>query len=68
MRFDNADDIIQWTRLWEGERFQNGRPKVSSDILRRMRNITLEEAWGPLWNRGYQAQFEGDFQIVHPER
>ena len=33
-----------------------------------MRNITLEEAWGPLWHHGYQFQFEGDFKIVHPEQ
>lgn len=68
MKFDNAEDIVQWTQLWEGERYPNGRPKVPADILRRMRNITLEEAWGPLWNRGYQSQFEGDFQIIHPEK
>ena len=54
MRFDNREDIIQLTPLWEGERFPNGRPKVPADILRRMRNITLEEAWGHLWGAGYK--------------
>ncbi|MEX2416030.1 MAG: RraA family protein [Paenibacillaceae bacterium] len=68
MKFDNKEDIIQLTPLWEGERFSNGRPKVSEDILARMRNITLEEAWGPLWNRGYKDQFEGDFKIIHPNK
>jgi regulator of RNase E activity RraA len=68
MKFDNKEDIIQLTPLWEGERYPNGRPKVSEDILARMRNITLEEAWGPLWNRGYKDQFEGDFKIVHPTK
>lgn len=68
MKFDNAEDILQLTPLWEGERFENGRPKVPADILRRMRKITLEEAWGPLWNRGYTNQFEGDFKIVHPDQ
>jgi len=68
VKFDNVEDTIQLTPLWEGERFPNGRPKVSADILRRMRKITLEEAWGPLWNRGYQFQFEGDFKIIHPNQ
>lgn len=68
MKFDNPEDIIQLTPLWEGERFPNGRPKVSEDVLRRMRKITLEEAWGPLWNRGYAFQFEGDFKIIHPKQ
>jgi len=68
MKFDNKEDIIQLTPLWEGERYPNGRPKVSEDILARMRKITLEEAWGPLWQRGYKDQFEGDFKIVHPTK
>ncbi|KKI92155.1 dimethylmenaquinone methyltransferase [Bacillus sp. SA1-12] len=67
-RFDNREDIIQLTPLWKGERFENGRPKVSDDILRRIRKINLEEAWGPLWHRGYTYQFEGDFKIIHPEK
>lgn len=66
--FDRAEDILKWTGKWEGERYENGRPKVPDDILRRMRKITLEEAWGPLWNNGYKFQFEGGFKIVHPGR
>ena len=67
MKYDNPEDIIQITPLWEGERFPNGRPKVADDILRRMRRITLEEAWSPLWRRGYDFQFQGDFQTVHSD-
>jgi regulator of RNase E activity RraA len=67
MKYDNSEDIIQLTPLWTGERFSNGRPKVSDDILRRMRRITLEEAWSPLWHRGYDFQYQGDFQSIHPE-
>ncbi|MDF2958907.1 MAG: dimethylmenaquinone methyltransferase [Paenibacillus sp.] len=68
MKFDNPEDIIQLTPLWKGERYANGRPKVPDDVLRRIRKITLEEAWGPLWNKGYVAQFEGDFKIIHPDK
>ncbi len=67
MKFDCREDIIQLTPLWKGERFEDGRPKVPADVLRRMRNITLEEAWGPLWQKGYKYQFQGDFRIVHPD-
>ncbi|NHN30332.1 RraA family protein [Paenibacillus agricola] len=68
MNYDNRDDMIQLTPLWQGERFPNGRPKVADDILRRMARITLEEAWGTLWNHGYTFQFEGDLKIIHPNR
>lgn len=66
MKYDNPEDILQLTPLWQGERFPNGRPKVPEEILRRMRRITLEEAWGPIWRSGYDFQFQGDFQCVHP--
>ena len=66
MKFSAREDIIQITPLWKGERFEDGRPKVPDDILRRMRNITLEEAWGPLWRKGYKYQFEGEFRTTHP--
>ncbi|MCU6796712.1 RraA family protein [Paenibacillus sp. WQ 127069] len=68
MKYDNPEDIIQLTPLWQGERFANGRPRVSDDVLRRMAKITLEEAWGTLWNHGYAFQFEGDLKIVHPNQ
>jgi regulator of RNase E activity RraA len=68
MKFDHEEDIVQLTPLWQGERYPNGRPKVSDHVLNRIRNITLEEAWGPLWHRGYISQFEGDFKIIHPDK
>ncbi|HEY5561457.1 MAG TPA: RraA family protein [Clostridiaceae bacterium] len=68
MKFDNYEDIVQITPLWKGERFEDGRPKVPEDVLKRMRKITLEEAWGPLWNKGYKNQFEGDFKVSHSNK
>jgi len=55
------------TADWKGERFADGRPKVSDAILARLKNISLEEAWGVLRNKGYMNQFEGDWTIIHPE-
>lgn len=66
MKFNCKEDIIQITPLWKGERMEDGRPKVSADVLRRLRKITLEEAWGPLWTKGYKYQFEGEFRTTHP--
>ena len=52
-------NIEAYTPQWEGERFEDGRPKVSDDILKRMRKVSIEEAWGVLRNAGYNYQFEG---------
>jgi 4-hydroxy-4-methyl-2-oxoglutarate aldolase len=59
--------IIALTSEWKGERFADGRPKVSDAILERLKNISIEEAWGVLRNKGYQNQFESDWQIINPE-
>jgi len=66
MRFGAYDDIVHITKNWQGERMADGRPRVPDDILRRLQNITLEEAWGPLWGKGYRYQFEGEFRTSHP--
>jgi 4-hydroxy-4-methyl-2-oxoglutarate aldolase len=55
------------TPEWKGERFPDGRPKVSDAILTRLKNISVEEAWGVLRNKGYFNQFEGDWTILDPE-
>ncbi len=60
----SADYIKALTFAWEGERFEDGRPKVSDQILERLKNISIEEAWGVLRNKGYHNQYEGDWQIM----
>ncbi len=55
------------TSEWKGERSPDGRPKVSDAILARLRNISMEEAWGVLRNKGYFNQFEGDWSIIVPD-
>jgi 4-hydroxy-4-methyl-2-oxoglutarate aldolase len=55
------------TPEWRGERFPDGRPKVPDSILERLKNISLEEAWGVLQNKGFMNQFEGDWTIIHPD-
>ncbi|MEZ5278225.1 MAG: hypothetical protein R3F07_17720 [Opitutaceae bacterium] len=68
MKFGNPEDIIQMTPDWTGERFEDGRPKVPDDIIRRMEKVTTEEAWAVLWNRGYKYNFEGGWVQLNPGR
>lgn len=56
------------TPEWKGERFPDGRPKVPDTILERLKNISIEEAWGVLRNKGFQNQFEGDWNIIHSDQ
>jgi regulator of RNase E activity RraA len=59
--------VTTLTSEWKGERFDDGRPKVSDQMLERLKNVSIEEAWGILRNKGYQNQFEGDWMILYPD-
>ena len=59
--------IMTYSQQWKGERFPDGRPKVSDDLVKRLANISIEEAWGVLRNKGYNNQYEGDWQIIWPD-
>ena len=61
------EQIKGYTPEWKGERFPDGRPKVSDKMLERLKKVHLEEAWGVLRNKGYQNQFEGDWTIQFPD-
>lgn len=55
------------TSQWNGPRLEDGRPKVSDGILRRLKNVAMEEAWGYLRGHGYENQFEGTWRVLHPD-
>ena len=61
------EQIKAYTPEWKGERFADGRPKVSDKLLERLKSVHLEEAWGILRNKGYQNQFEGDWTVMHDD-
>ena len=55
------------TPEWKGERTPDGRPHVSDNLLVRLKNISIEEAWGVLRNKGYKNQFENNWMIINPD-
>ena len=64
----SPQEVTFYTADWKGERFPDGRPKVSDDLVKRARNISLEEAWGTLRGLGYHNQFEADWQAIRPDQ
>jgi len=62
----SRDEIVTFTPQWEGERFEDGRPRVSDDLIERMKKVTLTQAWGVLRNEGYHWQFEGNWMCTQP--
>ncbi|OSZ76996.1 dimethylmenaquinone methyltransferase [Chitinophagaceae bacterium IBVUCB2] len=64
----SKEELISLTPEWKGERFPDGRPKVPDDIIRRMKPVTIEEAWAILIGAGYRYQIaDGWGQIINPD-
>jgi len=63
--YNTAEELVYYTLEWDGERFDDGRPKVSDEILERMKKVSIEEAWGVLRSKDYHNQFEGGWEILH---
>src|SRR5450759_4950366 len=69
------ETIKALTPEWTGERLSDGRPKVSDALLERLKELSMEECWGFLGQKGFKNQFENfaslyenGWQILHPEK
>ena len=63
----SRDGLIFLTPEWKGERFADGRPKVSDAILARMKQVSIEEAWAVLKNAGYGYQLAENWLVINPD-
>jgi len=63
----SKEELIFLTPEWKGERFADGRPKVPDDILKRMKNVSQEEAWAVMKNAGYGYQVAEGWQQINPD-
>jgi regulator of RNase E activity RraA len=67
----SPDEVIFLTEEWTGERFPDGRPRVSDEVLERMKYVSLEEAWASIRDQaagGYTWKFEGNWDVMHPDQ
>jgi 4-hydroxy-4-methyl-2-oxoglutarate aldolase len=62
------EQMMFYTSQWKGERFPDGRPKVPDDLLKRVVNVSVEDLWDYLRDKGFNAQFDTGFQMLHPEK
>jgi 4-hydroxy-4-methyl-2-oxoglutarate aldolase len=62
------EQILAITPEWKGPRLPDGRPHVPDDLLKRLQNVSLEEAWGIMRNKGYHNQFEGDWMTLSDDQ
>jgi regulator of RNase E activity RraA len=63
----SKEELVALTPEWKGERFPDGRPKVSDKILERMKQVSVEEAWAVMKNAGYGYQVAESWQVINPD-
>lgn len=63
----SKEEMLFLTPLWEGERFEDGRPKVPDDIIERMKEVTHDEAWAVMKNEGYKYQYAESWETINPD-
>lgn len=50
------------------DRLADGRPKVPDNLLRQARELSAEEIWAVLEEKGYKNQYADGFRILHPDK
>src|SRR5271169_4385431 len=60
--------LIKYTPEWKGERFADGRPKVPEGVLKRLKTVTLEEAWAVVKQAGFPHEYEDNWLQIHPDK
>ena len=63
----SKEELIFLTPSWKGERFPDGRPRVSDDILKRMKMVSIEEAWAVMRNEGFSYQIAEGWEVINPD-
>ena len=65
--FPSPEWMMFYTQSWTGERFPDGRPMVSDDLIRRVVRLSIEEVWQTLRNEGYNNQYTDGWKMIHPD-
>src|SRR6266576_1805242 len=64
----SKQELADYTAQSNFERLPDGRPKVPDDLIERARELSSEEVWAVLEEKGFRNQYADGFQILHPEK
>lgn len=62
----SKQELADYTANNPFERLPDGRPKVPDPLMERARDLSSEEIWSVLQEKGYNNQYADGFQILHP--
>lgn len=62
----SKQDLVDYTATNPFGRFSDGRPKVPDAYLERAKELSAEDIWATLQEKGYNNQFADGFVVLHP--
>jgi 4-hydroxy-4-methyl-2-oxoglutarate aldolase len=62
----SKQELIDYTADNPFDRLPDGRPNVPNSLLERARELSSEEVWAVLQEKGFHNQYADGFQILHP--
>jgi len=62
----SRQELADYTAQSPFDRLPDGRPKVPDGLLERARDLSSEEVWAVLQEKGFNNQYADGFQILHP--
>jgi 4-hydroxy-4-methyl-2-oxoglutarate aldolase len=62
----SKQDLIDYTSSNPFDRLADGRPKVPDALLARARDLSSEDIWATMQEKGYNNQYADGFVILHP--
>jgi len=60
--------MIEYTKQNPFDRFEDGRPNVPDALLEKCKDLSAEEVWAILPREKFPNQYEGNWQILHPDK
>jgi 4-hydroxy-4-methyl-2-oxoglutarate aldolase len=64
----SKQELVDYSAQSPFERFPDGRPKVPDNLLQQARELSAEEVWAVLQEKGFNNQYADGFRILHPDR
>jgi 4-hydroxy-4-methyl-2-oxoglutarate aldolase len=61
----SKQDLIDYTSANPFDRFPDGRPKIPDALIERARDLSSEEVWAVLQDKGYNNQYADGFIVLH---
>lgn len=62
----SKQDLIDYTEKNPFERLPDGRPRIPDDLIARARDLSAEEIWEVLEEKGFKNQYADGFQVLRP--